>query len=121
MTIAKYQIFSQIPSQIRHFSNIHSSLLPFLSQEMSYIDMNRILPVKVSGVSPKSLSKIVDFTAELQRCESWEDVPLEFDRLSIDTVIISVSFLGHDPCNSVLPSFVGIWMLKDPPEAQHRI
>ena len=36
----------------------HSSLLPFLSQEMSLnIDMNRILPVKVSGVFPMSLSR----------------------------------------------------------------
>ena len=36
----------------------HSSLLPFLSQEMSLnIDKKRILPVKVSGVSPKSLSR----------------------------------------------------------------
>ena len=35
----------------------HSSLLPFLSQEMSLnIDINRILLVKVSGASPKSLS-----------------------------------------------------------------
>ena len=36
----------------------HSSLLPFLSQAMSLnIDMNRILPVKVSGVCPKSLRR----------------------------------------------------------------
>ena len=36
----------------------HSSLLPFLSQEMSLnIDINRILPVKVSGVCPKSLNR----------------------------------------------------------------
>ena len=36
----------------------HSSLLPFLSQEMSLnIDINRILPVKFSGVAPKSLSR----------------------------------------------------------------
>ena len=36
----------------------HSSLLPFLSQEMSLnIDINRILPVKVSGVCPKPLSR----------------------------------------------------------------
>ena len=84
--------------------------------------MNRILPLKVSGVSPKSLSRsFINFTAELQRCESWEDVPFEFGRLSIDTVIISVAFHGFDPCNSVFPSFVGIRMLKDPPEAQHRI
>ena len=36
----------------------HSSLLPFLSQEMSFnIDINKILPVKVVGVCPKSLSR----------------------------------------------------------------
>ena len=38
----------------------HSSLLPFLSQEMSLnIDIKRILPVKVSGVSPKLLRRSV--------------------------------------------------------------
>ena len=100
----------------------HSSLFPFLSQEMSLnIDINRILPVKVSGVFPQVAQYIIDFTTDLQRCESWEDVPLEFSRLSIDTIIISVASLGLDPCNSVLPSFVGIKMLKDPAEAQHRI
>ena len=85
------------------------------------IDIKRILPVKVAGVCPKSLSKIIDFTAELQRCESWEDVPLEFSRLFVDSIIISVAFLGSDSCNPVLPSFVGFGMLMDPPEAQHRI
>ena len=36
----------------------HSSLMPFLSQEMSLnIDIKRSLPVKVSGVLPKSLSR----------------------------------------------------------------
>ena len=57
----------------------------------------------------------------MQRCESWEDVPLEFSRLSIDTIIISVASPGLDPCNSVLPSFVGFRLKKDPSEAQHRI
>ena len=38
----------------------HSSSLSFLSQEMSLnIDINRILPVKVSGVSPYLLSRSV--------------------------------------------------------------
>ena len=38
----------------------HSSLLPFLSQEMSLnIEINRIFPVKVSGVSPNLLSRSV--------------------------------------------------------------
>ena len=35
--------------------------------------------------------------------------------------MIPEAFLGHDPFNPFLPSFVGIRMLKDPLEAQHRI
>ena len=63
----------------------------------------------------------MDFITELQRCESWENVPLEFSRLSIDSIIVSVAFLGSDSCNSVLPSFVGFGMLKNLSEAQNRI
>ena len=62
------------------------------------IDINKILPVKVSDC---------DFTAELQRSESWEDVPLEFGRLSTNSVIVSVAFVSDDPFNPFLLSFVG--------------
>ena len=68
------------------------------------IDINKILPVKVSGVCPKSAQQIIDFITELQRCQSWEDVPLEFSRLSTDTVIVSVALRSYDPSNSILPS-----------------
>ena len=85
------------------------------------IDINRILPVKDSGVCPKIAQKITDFITELQRCESWENVPLEFGRLSVDSIIISLASLGSDSCNSVLPSFVGFGMLKNLAETQHRI
>ena len=77
--------------------------------------------MKVSGVSPNLLSRSVDFTAELQRSESWEDVPLEFSRLSIDSVMVSVAFVCYDPSYLVLPSFVGLRMLMDPSKTQHRI
>ena len=53
----------------------------------------------------------------MQRIESWEDVPLEFSRPSTDSVIVSVALRSCDPFYPVLPSFVGMWMLKDPPEA----
>ena len=49
----------------------HSVSLSFVPQEMSLnIDMNMILPVKFSGVSPHLNSKL-DFFTELQRSESW--------------------------------------------------
>ena len=119
-TIVQYQIFSQELSRFRHLSSIH--LCCILSQEMSLnIDIKRILPVKVSGVCPRALSRSLILSTELQRCESWEDVPLEFIWLSIESIIISVAFPGLDSCNSVLQSFVGIVMLKNLSEAQHRI
>ena len=100
----------------------HSSSLPFLSQEMSLnTDMNRILPVKDSGVFPKRAQKITDFITELQRCESWEDVPLEFSRLSTDSIIVSVALRSCDPFYPVLPKFVGIWMFMDLSKTQYRI
>ena len=126
MTSVLYQIFSQVLWRLRHLPcpafAVHSSLLPFLSQEMSLnIDINKILPVKVSGVCPKSLSRSLIFTIELQRCESWEDVPLEFCRLSIDSVKVSVALRSCDPILPVLPRFVGIWMLMDLSKTQYRI
>ena len=38
-----------------------------------------------------------DFFMELQRVESWEDVPLEFRRSSIDSVKVSVALRRFDP------------------------
>ena len=76
--------------------------------------------MKFSGVS-QIAQKIIDFITELQRCESWENIPLEFSRLSGDSIIISVAFYGSDSCNPVLPSFVGFRMLKNLSEGQHRI
>ena len=86
------------------------------------IDMKRILPVKDSGVClSHRAQKFADFITELQRCESWENVPLEFRRLSVDSIIISVASLGSYSRNSVLPSFVAFRMLKNFAETSHRI
>ena len=71
------------------------------------IDTSRILPVKVSGVSPNLLSRSVTLPQSCNVCESWENVPLEFSRLSIDSVIVSVALRSCDPFNPFLPSFVG--------------
>ena len=83
--------------------------------------MNRILPVKFSGVSPTLYSKTFDFFAELQRIESWEIFPLEFHRLSFDSVKVSVILRRCEPFYPFLPSFVGLRMLMDPPKTQYRI
>ena len=112
MTIVQHQIFLASTLRTSAFAK-HSSLLPFLSQEMSLnIGIKRILPLKVSGRFSHRAQKIADFITELQRCEYWENVPLEFRRLSVNSIIISVASLGSDSCNPVLPSFVAFRMLK---------
>ena len=82
--------FPNLPCIQRYWSLAfakHSSSLSFVPQEMSLnIDINKILPVNFSGVSPNLYSKICDFVAELQRIESCENIPLEFHWLTIDFV-----------------------------------
>ena len=83
------------------------------------MDINKILTVKVSGVCPKSLSRLLILS---QSCNVVNPGKM-FHSNSVDfpLIIISVAFPGFDSCNSVFPSFVGIRMLKNPSEAQHRI
>ena len=70
----------------------HSFSLSLDPQEMSLnIDMHIILPVKFSGVSSNLNSKRFDFITELQRFESWENIPLEVHRLTVDSVKISLN------------------------------
>ena len=53
--------------------------------------------------------------------ESCEDVPLEFCRLSIDSVKVSVALRSCDPFFPFPPSFLGLRMLMDLSKTQHRI
>ena len=69
----------------------HSYSLSLDPQEVSLnIDINMILPVKFSGVSSNLNSKRFDFFTELQRFDSWENIPLEFHWLAVDSVKVSV-------------------------------
>ena len=117
MTNVLFQFFAYVETTLAFAK--HSLSLFFVRQEMSVnIDMNRILPVKFSGVS---LNLICDFTIELQRIESWENIPLEFSRPSTDSIIVSVALRSCDPFYPILPRFVGIWMLMDLSKTQYRI
>ena len=59
MTNVLFQIFFAYRDTNRAFAR-HSSSLSFVPQEMSLnIDINRILPVKFSGVSPNLYSKLL--------------------------------------------------------------
>ena len=53
------------------------------------IDMKIILPVKFSGVSFNLNSKVLTSLTELQRIESWENIPLEFHWLAVNSVQVS--------------------------------
>ena len=101
----------------------HSSLLPFLSQEMSLnIDIKRILPVQVSGVSHKLLSRSVTLP---QSC-NVVNPGKTFHSNSVGSPLIpsvSIAFLGiDDPFNPVSSKIRWIpdveWI---PSKAQHRI
>ena len=121
MTIVRHQILLASTFTTPAFAK-HSSLLPSLSQEMSLnIDINKILPVKVSGVCPKSLSRSLILSQSCNVVNPGKMFHSNSVGSPLIAVIISVAFLGNDPCNSVLPSFVRFRMLKDPTEAQHRI
>ena len=85
------------------------------------IDINRILPVKVSGVSPNLLSRSVTLPQSCNVVNPVKIFPLELGRLSIDSVIVSVAFVGDDPSNPFLPSFVGFRMCMNLSKTQYRI
>ena len=78
------------------------------------IDMNKILPVKVPGVSPNLLSRSVTLQQSCNVVHPGKIFPLDFSRLSIDSVIVSVAFISYDPSYPVLPSFDGLRMLMGP-------
>ena len=85
------------------------SWLSFSSTTMSLnIDMNRILPAQLSGVCPKELSRLLILS---QSCSV----------VNPGKMFYSNSIAGLDPCDYVLPSFVGFGMLKILSEIQHRI
>ena len=54
----------------------------------------------ISGVSSNLYSKRFDFFTELQRIESWENIPLQFHWLAVDSV--KFSFLKKI---STIPTF----------------
>ena len=80
-----------------------------------------ILPLKVSGVSPKSLSRSV---TSPQSCNVVNPGKM-FEWNSVgsppDSVIVSVALISCDPSYLVFPSFVGLRILMDPSKTQHRI
>ena len=90
MTIVLFQISLHTEKRAEHLTRIlfQLSLDP---QEMSLnIDMKIMLPVKFSGVSPLISTVTFDFLTELQRIESWENIPLEFHWLTVNSVKVSV-------------------------------
>ena len=72
MTIVIYRTSLHVWRRLFAFAK-HSSTLSLPSQEMSLnIDKNRILHVKVSGVSPKSLSRSVTLPQSCNVVNPWK-------------------------------------------------
>ena len=69
----------------------HSCSLSLDRHEMSLnIDMKMIRPLNSSGSSLIFEHELLDFVAELQCGESWENIPLEFHWLTINCIQSSV-------------------------------
>ena len=97
MTTVLYQIFLAYKDTSRAFAR-HSCSLSFVPQEMTLnIDMNRILPVKVSGVSPNLHSKLVTQSLRCNVLNPGKMFHSNSVRLSIDSVKVSVALRRFDP------------------------
>ena len=103
------QTFSQSLRPVKH-----CCLLSFPSQEMSLnIDIKRILPVKVSGVCPNELSRLLILSQSCNVVNPGKIFHSNSARFSFYIVKIAVVLLGSYSCNSVFPSLVAFRMLKN--------
>ena len=101
----------------------HSCSLSLVTQEMSLnIDINRILPVKFSGVSPNLLSKLLTLS---QNCNVSNPGKMfhsnSVSSPSIPSKKVSVALRRCNPFYPFLPIFVSFRILMDLSKAQHRI
>ena len=55
--------------------------------------------------------ELLDFTAKLQCSESWENIPLEFHRFSVNSVQSSVLLWIFEPTQLLLPNIIWCWVL----------
>ena len=59
----------------------------------------------------QSRQLLLDFVAELQCGESWEDIPLEFHWLTINSVQSSAFWWTFEPRQCVFPCNIWLWVL----------
>ena len=86
MTNVLLEIFLQIMSQVWRLQ-MHSCSLSVVHHMMSLIiDMKIIRPCWAAHF----VHELLDFVDELQCGESWENIPLEFHRLTINCIQSSV-------------------------------
>ena len=83
-----------------------------------YIDMKMIVPLNYSGSHCNSVI-FFESLQESQCCDSWEYFPLEFHRLSIDSVQIFEIAIFQIPFNLVLTGFD--WLVTHVRQTEHRV
>ena len=87
-------------------------LLSLDPHEMSLnIDMKMIRPLNFSGATLNLDSNSWTMWLSSKCGESWEDVPLEFHWLTINSVQSSVFWWTFEPLQSVFPNSIWFWVL----------
>ena len=84
---------------------VHNSSFPFASHTKSNIDMKMILPVKFSGSHCNSPIILLNLIEDFHYSSPWENLPLEFHRLSINSIQLAEIIVVRMPLNLLLPRF----------------
>ena len=75
------------------------------------IDMKMIRPWNSSGGPLTFDRELLDFLTELQRIESWENIPLEFHWLTINCIQSAVLWWTLEPTQLFFPNSIWFWVL----------
>ena len=119
MTNVQLENFLQIKTSVE--IAIHSFLLSLVLQMMSLnIDMNDNSSMELFWVRPFR-SWTFGLLGELRCSESWENIPLEFHRLSINCVQSSVLWWIFEPTQLFFPSNIWCWDLIHLSKVKKRI
>ena len=101
---------------------IHISLLRESPHMMSlFIDMKMMPSFELFMVTIHIVHHSVNLGENLQRSESWENIPLEFCWFSVDSIQFSFLVGALEPIQFAVPCSIVLWIWRRLSETQNRI